>query len=441
MYKYFTCAAILVASFGFAASASAEADMGDLVKCPDYSSVYYVGEDGGRYTFPNENTYMTWYDDFDDVVTISCDDLATLPLEDVVPYQAGTQLLKTQSIPTVYAVEPDGILRSLESEEQAEDLYGEDWAGQIDDIPDGFFTKYDIGQPLAEDELPEGYLLKDEDELYRVDDQGQVEQFDFVLDEDQKGFYDDYANDLDTVQSELDTEFTILKEGVLALLGDYETNVLELMKTVSVSEEEKVDSLDNALEEMSPELVELLTQLNLLQDNAADLEEEGKDWDDDIMRVKDFLSDVQLKLDEAVELLHTEEWYGKDIDEAEEMADNALDLLDQAWTILPDGDYQTAEEYGTEALAAAEKIMAGQGIVAEDHSDWSSDHLDQMCTDCWWDDSSYDDAVYWDKDESWVAEEYVESYVQDWKTSWESANTIVDDKTTTDASKDIKTTE
>ena len=368
MTKYFTLLvgpAIFLVGLILAAPAQAEADMGDLVKCPDYTAVYYVGDDGGRYTFPNENTYKTWYKDFDDVKHISCDDLAELPLEGNVPYQAGTDLIKIQSDPTVYAVEPEGELRPLTSEDQAQNLYGDDWADKIDDIPDGFFNSYEIGEPLEEDKMPEGYLLKDEeaDELYRVDDEGQVEQIDFVLDEEQKEFYDNYANDLDTVQSELDTEFSLIKEEVLALLGDYETDVMELMKTVMVSEENKVTELDITLEEMSPELVDLLTKLSQLQDNTSDSYDQGeKDWDDDIIRVKEFLSDVQIDVDQAVDQLHEEEWSDKDISGAKDLAYQAVDLLEQAWGILPDGEYVLAEEYGVKAQELADRVLSGEGV-------------------------------------------------------------------------------
>lgn len=40
----------------------------DLVKCPDFPAVYYVGDDGARYVFPNENIYFSWYPDFSDTV-------------------------------------------------------------------------------------------------------------------------------------------------------------------------------------------------------------------------------------------------------------------------------------------------------------------------------------------------------------------------------------
>lgn len=144
------------------------AGIGDLVKCADFTSVYYIGDDGNRYVFPNENIYFSWYDDFDDVITISCDDLATLPIGGNIPYRPGSRLFKLVSVPTVYAVGPNGALRSIASEDQAKKLYGDDWADRIDDLSDAFWGAYTLGDELGDDELPDGFILKDGSNLYQV---------------------------------------------------------------------------------------------------------------------------------------------------------------------------------------------------------------------------------------------------------------------------------
>lgn len=141
------------------------AGAGDLIKSPEFSSVYYVGEDGKRYSFPNEAIYETWYEDYDDVIVVSADDLAQYSLGGNVDYQAGTSLIKLESDPTVYTVEPDGILRSLESEEQASKLYGDDWATRVDDLSPALWGSYEVGESLdeASGELPDGYITYDSD--------------------------------------------------------------------------------------------------------------------------------------------------------------------------------------------------------------------------------------------------------------------------------------
>ncbi len=135
---------------------------GDLVKCEDFSTVYYLAEDDVRNVFPNEGTFFSWYDDFDDVKNISCDDLASISLGGNVTYKPGVRMLKLVSSPTVYTVEEGGVLREIQSEAQAEALYGEDWASEIDDLPDAFWSSYVLGDPLTDDEVD---ALADEAQL------------------------------------------------------------------------------------------------------------------------------------------------------------------------------------------------------------------------------------------------------------------------------------
>jgi len=132
---------------------------GTLITCPDFSSVYYVAEDGTRWIFPNEQTYFTWYDDFDDVVKITCEELSTYSIGDVITYQPGTRLVKITSINKVYAVEPGGNLRWIQTETDAEELYGSNWAQRIDDVPDGFWPSYTEGDTLPSETFPAGTLL------------------------------------------------------------------------------------------------------------------------------------------------------------------------------------------------------------------------------------------------------------------------------------------
>ena len=42
------------------------ASSGDLIRGTSFSTVYYYGSDGMRYTFPNEKSYFSWYTDFSD---------------------------------------------------------------------------------------------------------------------------------------------------------------------------------------------------------------------------------------------------------------------------------------------------------------------------------------------------------------------------------------
>ena len=112
-------------------------------------AVYYLAVDGKRYVFPTEQTYFTWYDNFDSVVTVSDTELAALPLGANVTYRPGTRMMKIESDPKVYTVAQNGSLRWVETEALAESLYGPNWATYIDDIPVGFFTSYTLGASIT----------------------------------------------------------------------------------------------------------------------------------------------------------------------------------------------------------------------------------------------------------------------------------------------------
>ena len=139
--------------------AKAAATDGDLIKMSGSSSVYYL-KDGKRFVFPNTSTYMSWYKDFSGVVTIPASELQSYPLGGNVVVRPGTKLVKITTDPTVYAVEPNGTLRSIVSEANAIALWGTDWAKKVIDVPDAFFTNYTIGAPLTAGVYPNGTLVK-----------------------------------------------------------------------------------------------------------------------------------------------------------------------------------------------------------------------------------------------------------------------------------------
>lgn len=148
--------------FLFAQPANAAViEQGDLIRCPDFTAVYYVSEDGSRWAYPNEKTFFTWWNNFDAVVWIECDELSTYPIGGVVTYQPGTRLLKLRSAPNVYAVEPGGVLRKIDSPSQALRIYGERWKNLIDDLSEGFWSTYTLGTPIQEAETPTGTIWRD----------------------------------------------------------------------------------------------------------------------------------------------------------------------------------------------------------------------------------------------------------------------------------------
>lgn len=155
--------AITVLTTGFSAvSVKASASAGDLIKMDGLSSVYYLGDDGKRYVFPNEATFFSWYSDFSSVVTISASELQSYPIGGNVTLRPGTKLVKITTDPSVYAVEPNGVLRKIQSEAQAIALYGTNWNKRVVDIADAFFSNYTIGSALTSGSIPAGSLVKNE---------------------------------------------------------------------------------------------------------------------------------------------------------------------------------------------------------------------------------------------------------------------------------------
>ncbi len=147
-------------------SVAAAASAGDLIKGTSLSTVYYYGYDGMRYTFPNEKTYMTWYENFDDVSTISDSALADLSLAGNVVYRPGSYWVKVQSDDKVYAVSTDGSIHWIESEDVAVDYAGSSWASGIQDVPDVFFTDYTVGSSLMTASAFDGMLYMDGGDYY-----------------------------------------------------------------------------------------------------------------------------------------------------------------------------------------------------------------------------------------------------------------------------------
>lgn len=121
---------------------------GTLIK-GSLAAVYYCGNDGKRYVFPNEKTYMTWYSDFSSVTKISDADLASLQIGGNITYRPGVKMVKITTDPKVYAVSKGGVLRPIASESAAVALYGSTWNKMIDDVADAFFTNYSIGSAVS----------------------------------------------------------------------------------------------------------------------------------------------------------------------------------------------------------------------------------------------------------------------------------------------------
>jgi hypothetical protein len=120
---------------------------GDLIKASG-PAVYYYGADGKRYVFPYLKVYNSWYSDFSSVKTITDEQLATITIGGNVTYKPGVKMVKINTDPKVYAVAAKGTLRWIKTEQIAKELYGDNWANLVEDVPDAFFVNYQMGEPI-----------------------------------------------------------------------------------------------------------------------------------------------------------------------------------------------------------------------------------------------------------------------------------------------------
>lgn len=165
-----TCA-ILLSAFLLPFSASATVQNGALIKSAASNAVYYA-EAGKRYAFPNEQVFRSWYADFSSVITVSETDLAAYTLSGNVRFKPGALLVKITTDPKVYAVSRYGMLRWINNEQTAADLYGQNWSSVVRDVPDALFINYirgsDIGQAADFNKNEELGITKISDDMRPV---------------------------------------------------------------------------------------------------------------------------------------------------------------------------------------------------------------------------------------------------------------------------------
>ena len=116
----------------------ADADVNDPCK-----AVYYY--DNMRHAFPNEKVFFTWYENFDNVIIVTADFMASVTLSRNVTYHPGTRMVKFITVNTVYGVGTSGELRAIASEDVAASIWGSNWNTLIDDISDAFYGNYTFG--------------------------------------------------------------------------------------------------------------------------------------------------------------------------------------------------------------------------------------------------------------------------------------------------------
>ncbi len=154
------------------------ASAGDLIKASG-SALYYYAGNGKRYVFPTEAVYKTWYADFNNVKTITDAELSAITIGGNVVMRPGTYLVKIMTDAKVYAVEPSGVLRWVETEAVAKSLWGTGWASMVRDVADTLFTNYTTGATsISTATYPAGSLVSSGGITYYIAKDGKKQSVD-----------------------------------------------------------------------------------------------------------------------------------------------------------------------------------------------------------------------------------------------------------------------
>lgn len=155
-----------------------DAEPGDLITAPNLGTIYYLNNEKKRITFPDEQTFLSWYDNYDAVKTISRDVLESYSLAGRnATIRPGTYLITIQSSPQVWMIGHPNVLYWLtEGESQVAAMFGEGWADRLVDLPEYYFDNYFTGADISTlDTYPAGTLLRirSNEQLYIVTLTGQ----------------------------------------------------------------------------------------------------------------------------------------------------------------------------------------------------------------------------------------------------------------------------
>ena len=125
-----------------------------FVKVAGAPAVYLI-ENGQRYAMPDERTFFTWAQSFDQVETVSQTELNSYANGGFAQLKPGT-MIKTATSKHVYVVQGDWYRQRLANEEVARQIYGAMWWQQIHTVDATVINAYqEINHPI--DSVQEHY--------------------------------------------------------------------------------------------------------------------------------------------------------------------------------------------------------------------------------------------------------------------------------------------
>lgn len=122
---------------------------GTLIKSPDSSTIYLVGNDKKKHPFADAEVYNSWKINLENVQLASNEFINSLIFGKSVKYAPGT-LVKTDYSPRVYVVGDEGELHWLANENVAMSLFGNNWSKDIKNISEVLFTDYSTGADIVD---------------------------------------------------------------------------------------------------------------------------------------------------------------------------------------------------------------------------------------------------------------------------------------------------
>lgn len=121
---------------------------GRWIKLAGQAAVYFLDSNSIRHTYPTQKIWESYFGKtFSSVQTISDSEMAGYRLGRNVPFKTGT-LMKIPSVPRVYEVGENGLIRWVKTEAQAKQRYGANWATKVNDLSEAFFMDYTEGMAI-----------------------------------------------------------------------------------------------------------------------------------------------------------------------------------------------------------------------------------------------------------------------------------------------------
>lgn len=121
---------------------------GRWIKIDGHPAVYFLDANNVRHAYPTQAVWESYFaTDFSKVEKVSATEMANYTLGKNVTFKIGT-LMKVPTVPKVYKVESEGVIRWVTNELVARAYFGVDWADKIRTIPDSFFTDYKEGADI-----------------------------------------------------------------------------------------------------------------------------------------------------------------------------------------------------------------------------------------------------------------------------------------------------